>query len=123
MKALTFTALVVGLLFYTATARSQEKQVDSQKQQQMMEMMQDSTMFNMMMEHIANHDHMRTRMMQQLIESARSDTSWKMNMCKMMLENQHTHSMMMRMMEGGMMRHQMMEKPPHQNMEKPKNDN
>lgn len=103
MKPLTVLALSASLLVFFATAsRPQEKKMGEKKHKQMMEMMRDSTMVNMMMEHMAKDDHMRMKMMHKIMEACKSDESKMMGMCKMMVEDEDMHSMMMKMMEGGM---------------------
>lgn len=112
MKRLTFAALIAGLLVLFVAAAAQEKKIDEKKHQQMMQMMQDSTMMNMMMEHIAENDHMRGMMMGKMMEACKSDTSKMMGICKMMMEDEDMHVIMMKMMECGEMKDEMMEKKP-----------
>lgn len=59
MKRLTFAALIASLLVLSVAAMAQDKKMEQKKRMQMMEMMKDSTMMNMMMEHMAKDDHMR----------------------------------------------------------------
>jgi hypothetical protein len=94
--------LGASLLLFSATASvAQEKKMDAKKHAQMMEMMKDSTMMNMMMEHMAKDDHMRMKLMHKMMEACKSDESKMMGMCKMMAEDENMHSMMMKMMGGG----------------------
>ncbi len=71
MKCLTTTfALMVSLLLLTSAGFAQQTEKDmSQKKQQMMEMMQDSTMRSMMMEHMAQNSEMRKQMMQSMMQN------------------------------------------------------
>lgn len=104
---LTIFVGVFFMLFVGAAPQGkvmQKKNVEGQKQMQMMQMMQDSTMVNMMMDHIAKDDHMRMQMMQKMMQTCQNDSSKMMGMCKMMMEDKEMHSMMMKMMGGGMMK-------------------
>ena len=104
MKALSVLTLSASLLvFFVTAATSQENQMDQKKHKQMMEMMKDSTMVSMMMEHMAKDDHLRSMMMSKMMEACKSDTSKMMDMCKMMMEDKDMHSTMMKMMQSGNM--------------------
>lgn len=103
MKPLTVLTLSATLLvFFVTAATPQEKKMDQKKHKQMMEMMQDSTMMNMVMEHMAKDDHMRNMMMEKMMVACKADTSKMMGMCKMMMENEEMQPMMEKMMQGGM---------------------
>ncbi len=98
MKYRTLAILIGSLLVFSVTAMSQEKKMEQEKHMQMMEMMKDSTMMNMMMEHIAKDDHMRMMMMQKMMKSAKGDQAKMMEMCKAMMEDKDMHSMMKKML-------------------------
>lgn len=100
MKRLTFAAFIATLLLLSVAAMAQDKKMEQKKRMQMMEMMKDSTMMNMMMEHMAKDDHMRGMMMNKMMQSAKGDQAKMMAMCKAMMEDKDMHSMMMKMMDG-----------------------
>jgi len=111
MKHFTFVTLVASLAILFVAASPQDKQkkgVDQKKHMQVMEMMEDSSMMDMMMEHIASDSDMRMGMMHKMMSQVKSDTSSMMEMCKTMMDDKDMHSCMMKMMDGGMMNHDMM---------------
>ncbi|NIR51725.1 hypothetical protein GWO43_24425 [candidate division KSB1 bacterium] len=112
MKQLTFLIMAVSLLSISQVSMAQKKPTDPTKQKQTMEMMQDSTMMSMMMEHIAKDDHMRNMMMHKMMQSVKGDEAEMMEICKAMIADQDMHSMMMKMMKGdmGMMEPESMQK-------------
>ncbi|MFQ5752971.1 MAG: hypothetical protein ACE5HI_13340 [bacterium] len=99
MKSFTILTISASLFLFIVAATAQEKKMDENMHKQMM---QDSTMMNMMMEHIAKDDHMRMQMMGKMMAACKSDTSKMMGMCKMMMEDKDMHGMMMKMMGGDM---------------------
>lgn len=99
------------VLFLSTVGFAQQKKMD-QKRQQMMEMMQDSTIRNMMMEHIAQNPQMRRQMMQGMMKHINMDSTAMLNRMHMMMNDpemkkrmdQHM-AMMQSMMKGGHMQH------------------
>ncbi len=110
MKGFALLTVAVSVLVLAVGLMAQEKSMDPAKHKQMMEMMQDSTMMSMIMEHIAKDDHMRNMMMHKMMQSVKGDEAEMMEMCKAMMADQDMHSMMMKMMQGSEMKHDMMEK-------------
>ena len=120
MKRTVLSAIAVSLMVLFVAAceqyKQEAKQTDQQKQAQMAEMMQDSSMVNAMMDHVASNSHMRMMMMQKMIHHAKADSTGMMQMCKMMADDQEMHAMMMKMMghgtmtNGGTMKHGKMQK-------------
>lgn len=112
MKQLSATtAALVALFVFSLAGHAQEKRggqeekmptMAQDKKARMMEMMQDSTMMKMMMEHVAKDEHLREMMMQKMMKSAKSDTSKMMEMCKMMMQDENMHRMMMKGNRGMM---------------------
>ncbi len=68
------------------------------------ETINDSSMVNTMMDHIATNGHMRVMMMQKMIHHTKADSTGMMEMCKTMTDDKEMHGMMMKAMEGGMMK-------------------
>lgn len=99
MKALAFFTISASLFLFIVAATAQEKKMDENMHKHMMQMMQDSTMMSMMMEHIAKDDHMRGIMMNKMMAVCKSDTSKMMGMCKAMMEDNDMHPMMMKIMK------------------------
>ncbi len=99
MKALTILTISISLFLFIVAATAQEKKMDENMYKDMMQMMQDSTMMNMMMEHIAKDDHMHGMMMHKMMAACKSDTSKMMGMCKAMMQDKDMHPMMMKMMK------------------------
>lgn len=110
MKRLMVVLILIGLFVFSGSVFSQETGKMPGEQAKMMEMMKDSTKVKRMMEHIATDDHMRKMMMQHMMNSVKSDSSGMMEMCKMMMGDHDMHDMMMKLMEGGMMKEGMHEK-------------
>lgn len=99
------------VLFLSTVGFAQQKKMD-QKRQQMMEMMQDSTIRNMMMEHMAQNPQMRQQMMQSMMQNMTMDSTAMVNRMQKMMNNpqmkqrmQQHMEMMQSMMKGGHMRH------------------
>ena len=71
MKRLTATlALMISLMLIASTGFAQQKKADMpQKKQQMMEMMQDSTMRSMMMDQMTQNPEMRKQMMEKMMKN------------------------------------------------------
>ena len=63
------------LLLFSVAVMPQEKNVDAQKRHHLMEMMKDSTMVNLIIEHIAKDEQLSMKMMSKLKEAGRSLTS------------------------------------------------
>lgn len=57
MKRTVFSAIAVSLMVLSVACQQEAPQTDQQKQAQISEMMQDSSMVNMMMDHIASDYH------------------------------------------------------------------
>ena len=106
----TFVAALLTVFFLFAGAQAQEKrEKGTERKQQIMEMMKDSSMMNMMMDRIASDPRMRMMMMKKMMKHAKSDSASMMSMCRGMMKDKDMHDMMMKMMMGGggMMNHQM----------------
>lgn len=120
MKRTIFAAITVSLMVLFVAAcqqyKPEAKQTDEQKQVHMTEMLQDSSMVNMMMDRIASNSQMRMMMMQKMMHHAKADSTGMMQMCKTMADDKEMHAMMMKMMghgtmtNGGMMKHDMKQK-------------
>ncbi|KAA3616816.1 MAG: hypothetical protein D8M58_17590 [Calditrichaeota bacterium] len=98
MKNLIYTILITSLFLSFVSAQDQDKKMNSEKNKQITEMMNDTTMVNMMMEHMSKDDHMRSKMMQKMMDACRSDSDKMMGMCKMMMKDNDMHSMMKNML-------------------------
>ena len=94
------------LLLLVTTAPPQDKQMSAQHKH-VMQMMQDSTTMNMMMEHIAKNDSLRTQMMSRMMATCKDDEGKMKSICKMMMKDKDAHSMMMNMMGEGKMSSEM----------------
>jgi len=95
MKRTLFAAIAVILtvLFMAFLPQeTQQKGTDQNQQMQMKELMKDSVMVNVMMDHIATNSHLRMAMMQKMIHYAKADSTGKMAMCKMMTDDKDMHS-------------------------------
>jgi len=95
MKRTVFAAILVVLtvLFVAFLPQeTQQKGAVQNKQMQMMEMMKDSAMVNVMMDHIAANSHLRMAMMQKVLHHAKTDSAGKMAMCKMMTDDKEMHA-------------------------------
>jgi hypothetical protein len=99
---LSLAVLIIAvLLFYGSAPQAKgSKGIDQSRHMQLMEMMQDSTMLYLMMDHIASNNAMSSMMMGKMIQRADNDSVWMNNMLGMMYRNQAMHSMMMQMMGG-----------------------
>lgn len=119
MKRTVFAAIAVSLTVLFVAACEQYKQevtqTDQQKQAQISEMMQDSSMVNMMMDHIASDYHLQSMMMQKMIQHAKSDRVAMTQIGKMMTDDMEMRSIMQKMTGEEMMKkdstmHNMMQK-------------
>ncbi len=108
----TFVAALLTVFFLFAGAQAQEKrEKGTERKQQIMEMMKDSSMMNMMMDRIASDPRMRMMMMKKMMKHAKSDSASMMSMCRGMMKDKDMHDMMMKMMMGGgVMDHHKMQK-------------
>jgi hypothetical protein len=98
----------------TISAAAQQKNME-QKEHQMMEMMQDSTMRSMMMDHMAENPEMRKQMMQRMMRSGEMNHSVMMGNMQNMMNNpemkermQEHLQMMQSMLNEGEMNHSKM---------------
>lgn len=100
MKAFIFSLALISLLFFSGLALSQEQNKTTEKEQQVSNMMQDSVMVGMMMDHIAGNKDMRGMMMDKMTNTSDKDCKEMMSMCTMMM-NDHTkmHGNMKNMMD------------------------
>lgn len=94
------------VLMISSGAMAQQKQMN---RQQMQEMLQDSTMRTMMMQHMAQNPQMRREMMRHMTQSVPTDSSTMMGHMRqlenmpMMKDRMQNHMQMMKMMmDGGM---------------------
>lgn len=108
MKRTVFAAIAVSLMVLFVAACQQYKQeaqqTDQQKQAQITEMMQDSSMVNMMMDHIASDYHLQSMMMQKMIQRAKSDRVAMTQIGKMMTDDMEMRSILQKMTDVGMMK-------------------
>ncbi len=109
MKSLTTVTLSACLFLFSAVAMPQEKKMNDGMHKHMMQMMQDSTMMNMMMDNIAKDDNLHMKMMNKMMIACKSDTSKMMGMCKAMMEDQDMQPMMMKMMKMDKIKPRMIE--------------
>jgi hypothetical protein len=79
-------ASVRDIEILTISAAAQQKNME-QKEHQMMEMMQDSTMRSMMMDHMAENPEMRKQMMQRMMRSGEMNHSVMMENMQNMMNN------------------------------------
>ncbi|MDL1874486.1 hypothetical protein FBQ85_04845 [Cytophagia bacterium CHB2] len=108
MKHTALTAIAVSLmgLFVAACQQYQPeaKQTNQQKQMQVSEMIQDSSLVNAMMDNIASNSYMRMKMMQKMMYHAKADSTGMMQMCKTMMDDQGMRASLMKMMGSGTMK-------------------
>lgn len=105
MKRTVFLAIAVSLMvLFVAACQQEVKQTDQQKQAQITEMMQDSTMVSMMMDHIASDYHLQSLMMQKMIEHAKSDRTAMTQIGKMMTDDMEMRSLVQKMTGEEMMK-------------------
>ncbi|MEK6571926.1 MAG: hypothetical protein AABZ61_11185 [Bacteroidota bacterium] len=96
MKTSILFAIALAFCILPSTASAQHKHM------QMMEMLKDSVMMDLMMDHIASDNQMRPTMMDKMIYYAIGDTSRMTEMCKMMINDKRMLSMMLKMMDKKM---------------------
>jgi Na+-transporting NADH:ubiquinone oxidoreductase subunit NqrC len=109
MKRTLFSGIAVSLLILSVVGCQQEaKQTDQQKQMQISEMMKDSSMVNMLMDHIASDYNWQSMMMQKMIQHAKSDRVAMTQIGKMMTDDMEMRSIMEKMTAGGMMKNDSM---------------
>jgi hypothetical protein len=88
-RLLPILTLTLSLMLFASAGFAQQTDKEMpRKQQQMKEMMQDSTMRAMIIEHMAQDPQMRQQMMQQMMGSMANDTS---NMTHKMNQNSQMH--------------------------------
>ena len=101
---LTVLTLIAGAFFFLFIAfipqDEHQHHADDQQRQHMMEMMNDTAMAEMIMEHIAGDSDMRMKMMQKMHAKMHGEGESMMEMCKRMMGDDHQHGEMMR--EGKM---------------------
>lgn len=116
MRRTVSPVIAVSLMVLFMAACQQEViKTDQQKQAQISEMMQDSSMVNMMMDHIASDYHLQRMMMQKMIQHARSDRVAMTQIGKMMTDDMEMRSIIQKMtdeekMEQDSTMHNMMQK-------------
>jgi hypothetical protein len=105
MRTKIFSAIAVSLMvLFVAACQQEVKQTDQQKQLQIKEMMQDSSMVNMMMDHIASDYDLQSMMMQKMIQHAKSDRVAMTQIGKMMTDDMEMRSMMQKITGAEMMK-------------------
>lgn len=105
MKRTVFAAIAVSLMvLFVAACQQEVAQTDQQKQAQISEMMKDSSMVNMMMDHIASDYHLQSMMMQKMIQRAKSDRVAMTQIGKMMTDDMEMRSILQKMTDVGMMK-------------------
>lgn len=109
MKKIALTTVVLSLALFLVSGLAQEKKQTGTERQEhmMMEMMKDSSMVSMMMDHIASDRHLRMMMMEKMMRYANQDSSCMMEMCAKMMKGKKNNESMMKMSKG-MMDHKMM---------------
>ena len=86
-SAKIFTATLAMMLF-ASVGFAQQKQANTiQKKQQIMKIMQDSTMRALMIDQITQNPQMRRQMMQRMISSAQMDSSMMSNRLQQIMNN------------------------------------
>jgi len=96
------TALLVLSIAVVSAQQTGTKPMDAMQQKHTMAMMQDTTMADMVMDHIAGDEGLRMKMMEKMMSHAHQDSTSMMQMCRKMMDDKDMHSMMMKMMGGGM---------------------
>lgn len=111
LKNNLIAVFILGFLFtFVSSINAQEKPTEKKESKMMM---QDDNM-QKCMEKISADSTMRMQMMNMMITKCKDDKEGMMQMCKTMMDNPDMHKMMMKMMhsegmmEGGMMKHDMM---------------
>ncbi len=96
--------LVTFLFIAIGTSYAQEEKNVEKPMMQMNKMMSDSTMMKDCMDKISSDDGMRMTMMDKMMEKCSGDDEAMMKMCKTMMDNPEMNKMMMKMMDGEMMK-------------------
>ena len=104
MKRTLFSAIAVSLMVLFVAACQQEVKTEQQKQAQISKIMQDSSMVNMMMDHIASDYDLQRMMMQKMIEHAKSDRVAMKQIGKMMTDDMEMRSTLQKMTGEVMMK-------------------
>ncbi len=114
MRAIRFLAIVLPLFTLAPGTSAQHKHM------QMLEMLKDSVMMDLMMDHIASDNQMRTTMMDKMIYYAIGDTTRMMEMCNMMINDKRMLSMLLKMMDKKMGGEKKDDKNLHRNQDDPR---
>lgn len=102
MKLTAIIALNAALIFLTIAAFpqiEQQKWIDQHQNQQMTEMMKDSSAVSMLMDSIAANRRMCMMMMQKMMHHAKADSSGMMQMSKMMTDDREMQAMLTKLMD------------------------
>ena len=102
MKQISLTIIFAVLLLLvvdTLPQDKQQKEMAQYQQMQMMELMKDSAAVNTMMTHIFADSHLRMKMMQKMMQHAKSDSAGLMPMCKMITEDKEMHTMLTKLLD------------------------
>ena len=114
MKTSILIAIVLLSLILPPTASTQHKHM------QMLEILKDSVMMDLMMDHIASDNQMHTTMMDKMIYYEVGDTTRMTEMCKMMINDKRMLSMMLKMMDKKMGAQKNDDQNLHRNQEDPR---
>jgi hypothetical protein len=102
MKQISLTIIFAVLLLLVVDTLPQDKQqkgMAQNQQMQMTEMMKDSTMMNMMMERIFANSNLRMKMMEKMMQHAKTDSAGMMPMCKMMTDDKDMHAVLTKLLD------------------------
>jgi len=101
MKQVFLTTIFAVLLLLIIDTLPQDKNQKGAEpiQMQMMEMMKDSTMVSMMMEHICANSQMRVKMMQKMVHQTKSDSAAMMPICRMVTNDKDMHASLTKLLQ------------------------
>lgn len=94
MKTIIVVLIVTVVWEFSSQAGAQHKHV------QMMEILKDSVMIDLMMDHIASDNQRRTVMMDKMIYYAIGDTVRMTEMCEKMIDDKRMLSLLMNMIDN-----------------------
>lgn len=109
MRHITVAAAGAVLAIGLGGASAQEMrhgESSQMREQHMMAMMKDSAMVEMMMDHIAASEGLRRTMMLKMLSHAESDSVAMNDLCRTMMDDGCMDSCMMKMKDGGHMKHE-----------------
>jgi hypothetical protein len=92
------------MVLFVAACQQEVTLTEQQKQAQISEIMQDSSMVNMMMDRIASDYHLQRTIMLKMIQHAKSDRVAMTQIGKMMTDDMEMRSIMQKMTGAEMMK-------------------